>query len=270
MEPGAPLAILVAYRNTDALRGALTMLRGELELLVVDNDADDRAKDVVAGAGGTYVTTGSNIGFAAAVNLGLDRRAGRDVLLLNPDARVSPDTIDALHQALRADRSLCAVAPCLVGDDGLQQRVEWPIPSPRGEWVKAFRLQRFFPARETFLVGAVLMLRSEALDEVGGFDERFFMYAEECDWQLRAQRRGWRVRIVEDLVAEHSGGGSSAVESRRQERFHRSAKLFAVKWYGERGWTSMRAASRIGAGVRFVLTLPDGDRRAHYARQLRL
>ena len=48
------------------------------------------------------------------------------------------------------------------------------------ELVKAFRLQRFFPARETFLIGAVLLLRAEALDDVGPFDERFFLYAEEC------------------------------------------------------------------------------------------
>jgi GT2 family glycosyltransferase len=270
MERSAPLVILVAYRNTSALRDALASLRGELDVLVVDNDADEEVRELVTAAGSAYVSPGSNVGFAAAVNIGLEQRVGRDVLLVNPDARVTPEAAAALHIALRDDRSLCAVAPQLVGSDGLTQRVEWPIPSPREEWVKAFRLQRFFPARETFLAGAVLMLRSEALDEVGSFDEQFFLYAEECDWQLRAQRRSWRVRVVEGVVAEHSGGGSSTVESRRQEHFHESAELFAVKWHGRRGWRSMRAASRIGASVRLLLTLSDADRREHYARQVRL
>jgi GT2 family glycosyltransferase len=264
-----PFVILVAYRNTDALRASLQLLGGRLDVLVIDNDAEGSVEALATDCGAAYVSNGANLGFAAAVNIGLERRAGRDVLLLNPDARVEPEVVAALEAALCSDPSLCAVAPRLVGDDGLPQRVLWPIPSPREEWVKAFRLQRFFPARQTFLVGAVLLLRHEALDDVGPFDERFFLYAEECDWQLRALSRGWRTHVVAGVVAQHAGSGSSAVERRREELFHRSAALFAVKWYGEAGWRSMQLAARVGAATRFVLTLPSRKRRSRYLRELR-
>src|SRR5581483_11898593 len=157
---------------------------------------------------------------------------------------------------------LCAVAPRLENDDGTPQRVEWPIPSPAVEWAKAFRLHRFLERRPSFLTGAVLLLRSEAIDDVGPFDERFFLYAEESDWQLRAIRRGWRVRVVHHVSAWHEGAGSSAVETIREGHFYESARLFGLKWYGRRGWASMRLASLLGSLLRLVLTAHIPERRA--------
>jgi GT2 family glycosyltransferase len=263
------LAILVAYENTDELSGALESLDGWCDALVIDNGVDDRARAVANAHGAEYLTPGRNIGFAAAANIGLRRRDGRHVLLLNPDARVTGDALVVLGQALADDGTLCAAAPRLRGMAGDDQKVAWPVPSPREEWVKAFCLQRFSPPAMTFLIGAVLLLRDEAIRDVGLFDERFFLYAEECDWQLRAQRRGWKVRLVEEAVARHRGGGSSNVESRRKRLFHESAELFAVKWYGERGWANMRTASRIGSALRVIATIPSRERRTRYLRQLR-
>ena len=112
------------------------------------------------------------------------------------------------------------------------------------------------------------MLRAEALDDVGLFDERFFLYAEECDWQLRALRRGWRIKLVDGLQAAHSGGGSSDDEAVRDGYFHESAALFGLKWYGRRGWAIMRAASVFGTVLRLAVSVPVRSRRNHYARQL--
>jgi GT2 family glycosyltransferase len=114
-----------------------------------------------------------------------------------------------------------------------------------------------------------LLLRAEALNEVGRFDERFFLYAEECDWQLRALRRGWRLRLAADIVAEHAGSGSSAVEAVRDRHARRSADLFARKWYGRRGWVSMQIASLLGTTLRLVFSLHQPTQRARYARELR-
>jgi GT2 family glycosyltransferase len=264
------LTVVVAYHNTDDLAKALESLGGASDVFVVDNGGDDDVQAVAEANGADYARPPQNIGFAAAVNLGLAARGDRDVLLLNPDARVSPATVNVLERELRAEPRLCAVAPRLEGEDGAPERVAWPVPSPREEWVKAFRLQRLLPPARTFLIGAALLLRNEAIEDVGLFDERFFLYAEECDWQFRAQKRGWSVRVVEGAVAVHQGGGSSEHEARRQHQFHKAAELFALKWYGRKGWASMRVASQLGAAVRLAATLPNPRRRARYARQLRL
>jgi GT2 family glycosyltransferase len=263
-----PLVIIVAFRNTDSLGDALCGLGPGSRVIVVDNGDEGEVRRLAERHGAEYMTPGRNIGFAAAVNLGMSRRDRENVLLLNPDARVSHETVKALVTALEADRTVCAVAPAIVGDDGLPQRVEWPIPSPRVELAKALRLERLLPPRETFLIGAVLLLRAEALDDVGPFDERFFLYAEECDWQLRALRRGWRVKVVHGVQAGHAGGGSSADARLRDVHFYRSAALFGLKWYGRRGWALMRIASAGGAALRLIVSLPVASRRRHYAREL--
>lgn len=260
--------ILVAFNNTESLGEALRGLGSGRRVLVIDNGVDEDVRRLAERHCAEYMTPGRNAGFAAAVNLGLSRREGQHVLLLNPDAIVSPATVDRLVEALKSDRTVCAVAPCLVDAEGHPQRVEWPVPSPRVEVAKALRLQRLSRPRETFLIGAVLLLRSEALDDVGPFDERFFLYAEECDWQLRALRRGWQVRVVDGLQATHAGGGSSADMVVREGLFHESAALFGRKWYGRQGWALMRAAAALGAALRLVVSLPDGSRRRRYAREL--
>jgi GT2 family glycosyltransferase len=262
------LVILVAFGNTESLEEALRVLGLGRCVVVVDNGAEDDVRRIAERHGAEYLTPGRNAGFAAAVNLGLSRREGQHVLLLNPDARVSRKTVEGLVEALESDRRICAVAPSLVDAEGHPQRVEWPVPSPRVELAKALRLQRFLRPRETFLIGAVLLLRAEALDDVGSLDERFFLYAEECDWQLRALRRGWRVSVVDDLQATHAGGGSSADSEVRDGFFYESASLFGRKWYGRRGWALMRAAAALGAALRLVVSLPDASRRKRYAREL--
>jgi GT2 family glycosyltransferase len=116
----------------------------------------------------------------------------------------------------------------------------------------------------------VLLLRSEAIDDVGLFDERFFLYAEECDWQLRAAKRGWLLTVADHQSAEHSGGGSSEINSSREAHFYRSATLFALKWYGRRGWASMRLAALVGNVLRLGVNIFRPEKRSHYARMLRL
>jgi len=226
-------------------------------------------RQIVHDYGGRYLAPGRNVGFAAGVNLALTECKGHDVLLLNPDVRVSPDLTRALATVLHEDPRIAAVAPRVTYPDGAPQRVIWPVPSPREAWIDALKLRRAFPPRRVFLIGAVLLLRAEALTDVGRFDERFFLYAEESDWQLRALRLGWRLKVAEEVVAVHAGSGSSEVEDMRERHARKSAELFARKWYGHRGWASMQAASLLGTTLRLAFSLHRPSQRARYARELR-
>ena len=257
-EAADPLVVVVAYHGADDLRRALAPLRG-LDVLVVDNSSSADVAAAAEHAGAAYLDAGANLGFARAVNLGLDRAAGRDVVLVNPDAVVGAATVRALAAALHASGTrTAAAAPRLTGSDGQPQRVRWPFPSSRGAWLQAVGAGRMIPAEPSFLVGAVLALNNRALAEIGPFDPRYFLYAEETDWQRRAVGAGWSLVLADELHATHVGGGTSRDEARREVHFHAGSERYVRTWWGTWGWTAYRAAFLLGAAVRGA-ALP-GDR----------
>jgi GT2 family glycosyltransferase len=254
------LVVVVAYHSDGHLGAALAYLDGGLEVVVVDNDASPATARLASASGARYVPTPRNLGFAAAVNVGLREAwdGTRDVLLLNPDARVRGHDVLALQQAMRAHPRLAAVGPRLTDDQGRNQPADWPLPSPGQVWFDALTLSRFWRGPR-FVAGAVLLLRAEALAHVGDFDERYFLYAEEADWQLRAQRLGWKVRVIGPVTATHVGGASSNDPATRERQFYTSGAAFADRWYGRPGALVMRLGSVVAAGRRAVLG-PSGSR----------
>ena len=253
---------MIAYGAPSALAEALAPLSGELPLIVVDNSSDVAVREVAHRAGAEYIDPGTNLGFARGVNLGLNRvDPAHDVLLLNPDAVLQPSGLRELHQALHADERIAAVAPALAGPAGAQ-RLMWPFPSPARAWVEALGGGALLAGRREFLVGAVLLLKRRALEAIGDFDGRFFLYAEEADWQLRATRQGWVVCEVPSVTAMHVGGGTSSDEGRRESLFHAGQETYVRKWFGGLGWQSYRLAVLVGATARSVAPGADTRRRA--------
>ncbi|MDE3206511.1 MAG: glycosyltransferase family 2 protein [Acidobacteriota bacterium] len=252
-------AVVVAYGDPAPLVACLGALPPGLPVIVVDNSSSAETRQVVEEWGARYVDAGRNVGFAAGVNLGLRAldQPG-DILLLNPDAVIDGAAVDRLRDRLAADARLACVAPAQVDDDGRPARVAWPFPSPLGTWLEAGGLGRF-RKRPDFLIGSILLIRAEALSDVGPFDERFFLYSEETDWQMRARRRGWKVELVDDVVARHSGAGTGGDPWIRQVRFYASEEMLIRKHYGAAGWRLHRVGATSGALIRGILL--SGDRR---------
>ncbi|WP_426326159.1 glycosyltransferase [Microbacterium sp. E-13] len=249
--------VVVAYGSPDLLRRALEPVRA-LPVTVVDNSSLPEIAALCDELGVRYLDPGRNGGFAAGVNVALRDRLvpGADVLLLNPDAVISADACAALHEALRADPALASVGPAQSDGRGHRARVEWPFPSPRKAWLEAVGLGRLqWGAR--YVIGSVLLLRAEALDQVGEFDERFFLYAEETDWAYRAHLLGWRHREIPSVNALHAGGGTSTDSRRREAHFFASQERYYRKHFGTVGWQSVRAAVFLGAAARSVLLRDD-------------
>jgi GT2 family glycosyltransferase len=189
------------------------------------------------------------------------------VLLLNPDAAITPADIDALERAMRASDDLASVGPVQVDDDGEPSRVDWWLPSPAGTWLEALGLARL-RRDPSYVIGSVLLLRAEALAQVGGFDERFFLYAEEADWAYRAHRLGWRHAAVPEARAVHVGAGTGGDPRRREAHFHASQERYLRKHYGALGWQWARLGQWVGASMR-AIALP-GDRGAAARRRAAL
>lgn len=254
--------VIVAYGDPGLLVDCLRHLGNQIDTAVlIDNSANPAVKHIAETSGYRYLDPGGNVGYAAGVNKGLAEIADgcRDILLLNPDAKISGTDVRKLQRCLRApgNERVACVSPRIANDGGKPVRVRWPYPSPLQAWLDAVGLGRF-PRRSGFLIGPVLLLRAEALEAVGQFDESFFLYAEEADWQRRAARLGWKNRLCADISACHTGGGTSNDSAIREALFHESVERYVRKWWGRGGWAVFRIGVMVGALLRTV----TGPRRA--------
>ena len=262
--PGRIEVLIVAFGAPELLDGCLEALGGRLPVVVVDNSSDETVHEVARRHGATYHDPGTNLGFAGGVNVGMAHRLHpeSDLLLLNPDAEITPEEIDGLEACLYASPRLACVAPAQTDPrDHRPARVAWPFPTPLGAWAEAAGLGRLRRGHR-FMIGSVLLMNAAALAEVGQFDERFFLYAEETDWQYRASLLGWKSGLCPDVVATHVGAGTGGDTAERDIRFHASTERYMKKHYGASGWRIFRSGVAAGALVRALFL---GGRRGRAA-----
>jgi GT2 family glycosyltransferase len=256
--------LVVAYGDPDTLARCLRALEHRYPITVVDNSSSTHTRALAAEAGAVYLDSGENLGFAAAVNLGL---AGldlstHDVLLLNPDAVIEPEAIELLVRELSASAELCCVAAAQRQPGSpIASQVCWPFPTPLAAWRQALGLSRF-DEHWDFVIASVLLVRGTALVVLGGFDEGFFLYAEETDWERRATRAGWRIGFSPDAEALHEGAATDEDNHRRLVRVHAGLERYIRKWHGAWGWRSYQVAATLTAGRRALSA--KGDRRARF------
>ncbi len=217
-----------------------------------------------------------NVGYGAACNAGAERAAGEFVLLLNPDAWPTAGGIERLAACAHRESRLGAVGPALHTPDGElhESLVGFPtrwwlgrpaITSRRGRRPLRRLGRRQRPSGRRFLVGAALLLRREAFDDVGGFDPRFFMYFEEVDLCWRLQEAGWRVALCPEAEFVHVGGTSTTANwpamYREQLRGH---LRFLAKHHRATDAEFARKLLGVAVGVRALLAR-DADREAFRA-----
>ncbi|MEM7167426.1 MAG: glycosyltransferase family 2 protein [Planctomycetota bacterium] len=170
----------------------------------------------------------ANTGFAAGANRLAQEAAARgcDFLwLLNNDVRVSPTTAGQLVEALSADANVALVGPRILHPDGTVWhdggRLHWPggrVESPgHGAPPDAAGV----PFDVDFVCGCAPMIRLDAWQSVGGFDERYFLYYEDVDVSLRLQAAGWRVLHAPAAVVEHAGSKAVAAHGPALARYYR-------------------------------------------------
>ena len=163
-----------------------------------------------------------NLGYGTSVNYGVELLPGGDVLAINPDAHLAAGALRHLCAVLNDDPSVGAVVPRLVNEDGSLQRSAYRFPTlPRmvGRSIFLHHLpgaRRWFSdlasidyTRRTYVdwaAGAVLLIRREAWDAVGGFDPAYFFFVEEIDLQRRLRETGWQIALEPAAIATHHGG----------------------------------------------------------------
>lgn len=266
-------AVVVSYNTRKLLERCLLDLRSQagvedLQIVVVDNASEDGSAEMVRERfqDVELIRLDENAGFARANNVAFARCAGDYVLLLNSDAFLAPGALAGLLAAARRHPRAGAVGPRLLNPDGSMQRSAWPFPSPGRLLLEALMLHRplrrlglledlrTWPHDEErwvdFLIGACLLLRADTLAEVGGFDERFWLYGEEADMQRRLARRGWEVLFTPAATATHVGAASSTLSGTRLRHFYRGQKRFLIKHGGPLAWPLARVALLLGSLLR--------------------
>ncbi|MDI6774387.1 MAG: glycosyltransferase family 2 protein [Verrucomicrobiota bacterium] len=231
---------------------------------VVDNASTDGSADNlrVPGLPVEVIRNLENRGFAAACNQGAAGSLADYLLFLGPDMRLSADSlskpISFLEEAENRRVGICGIQ--LLDEQGRVARSCACFPTPRACLARILGLDQAAPRRflgylmtdwdhaesrpVDHVIGAFFLVRRSVFEELGGFDERFFVYLEDLDFSLRAGRAGWGSYYLADAQAFHKGGGASGqVPARRIFYSLRSRLLYAFKHFGGGAAAGLLAAT---------------------------
>jgi len=258
--------VIVNYNVCELLRSCLSSVyssQGEItfEVCVVDNNSEDDSLNMVREEfpQAKIIANRENVGYPTANNLGLEllgvttaniEQRPRYCLLLNPDTEVPSNAFEFLVDYLDANPEVAIVGPRLMMLDGqLDLACRRAFPSPEVSAYRMLGLSRLFPSSPRFarynmtflpedqiaevdsVVGAFMMVRVEAVNQVGLMDERFWMYGEDLDWAKRMKDVGWKVVYNPDITVLHVKRASSRYSRRAQVEFYRAMLIFYYKHY---------------------------------------
>ncbi len=239
--------VVVAYNARTVIERCLDSLHddavaGRIKTVVVDNDSTDGTPELVKSRYPwvELVPAGENGGFGAGNNIGSRHAEGRWLFFLNPDAAVIGDCIPVLERFISGHPDAGCVAPAVTGADGGAVLSHFPFTGLATSIWGAVGLNRVLPFNRTDgrfeirrraptgtvevdrVLGAAMMVPRRVFEQVGGFDERFFLYSEEEDLCLRIRCRGWKVFYFPAARVVHIGSGTT--------RNMRPLAVAAVNW----------------------------------------
>jgi GT2 family glycosyltransferase len=271
--------IIVNWNTRDLLSRCLKTVCSNLgkldaEILVIDNASSDGSIEMVKQEFPQVrlIQNEENVGFARANNAGINESRGRYYLLLNTDTFVHPGALTTLVRFMDENKDAGAGGCRLYYDDGSLQRSCTSFPTILTELWQALWLDRLFPESRIFgkywmtywdyndarevdsVIGACMILRREAINEVGLLDDSYFMYSEEVDLCYRLKQSGWKVRFTPKATATHIWGGTSKriQEEKTFLRLYQSRMLFFRKHYGRAVALLFKSVLTVGSLMRVI------------------
>jgi N-acetylglucosaminyl-diphospho-decaprenol L-rhamnosyltransferase len=260
--------VIVSYGSAETIRACVEPLAGVegITVRLVDNASPDDAVERVADLPVDIIRAGRNGGFSFGCNVGARAGDAEYLLFLNPDAIMAPADVSALVAVLDGDSGAGVVGPRILGGEGellLSQRHEPRLASTLAQalflhriWARASWADEQIrdpeaydvPGQPGWLSGACLLMRRSAFEQIGGFDEGFFLYCEDTDICVRLRAAGWGVRYEPSATARHQEGSSApraalaAIHARSRIRYARlhSARPAAI---AERGIVALWAVT---------------------------
>ena len=276
--PGTAI-VTVSYGSGPVLTPFLASVAGAssspVTTVVADNKAgaEGNVEQLAASAGVGYVPMPGNPGYGAAINGAVASLPDSVewVLVSNPDVVLAPGCIDILLETARSDDRIGSVGPRVLGSEGEVYPSARAVPSLRtgvghalfvnlwteNPWTRAYRrdAESTVVRRDAgWLSGACLLVRRAAFNELGGFDDGYFMYFEDVDLGYRLGKAGYRNVYEPSASVTHTGAHSTTSDSERMIRtHHESARRFLSKKYAGAILWPIRASLRLGLWARSTL-----------------
>jgi len=270
--------VTVSFRSRDAVLELLASIPKSatcpVEVVVVDNvpGGDAELASSLNGTGARIVSRPDNPGYGGGVNAGV-AALGTDtnwVFVVNPDVTLDVGSLDELLRVGSADPTIGSLGPLIRDSHGEIYPSARAIPSlrlgvghallgdlaPTNPWTRRYhQFSDYDTQRDAgWLSGACVLIRREAFDSIGGFDDDFFMYFEDVDLGYRLAHNGWRNVFVPSATVEHEGGHSTRNHSTAMiEAHHVSARRWIGKRYSGLVWLPVRLVVVAGLRVRQVL-----------------
>jgi len=271
--------IIVNYNAGPLLRGCVDSLLDcplAIEIIVVDNASHDGSLDGLPDSPHIRVIRNpTNVGFAAACNIGLQASSAPFLLFLNPDCFFLPGAIATLLSGLQSGERVGMVGGLLVNEDGSEQGGgRRAVPTPWRSFVRAFGLHRFAdrwpklfydfhlhkqplpdePIEVEAISGACMLVKREVVVDVGQWDESYFLHCEDLDWCMRFRQKNWKILFVPDARISHALGACS--QSRRvfvEWHKHKGMLLFYRKFFVHQYPGGLMWLVTLGVWLRFGL-----------------
>lgn len=274
--------IIINYKTPELTLGAIESVYQSItdfwyEIILVDNHSCDGIIERVTGRYPHFriIANEVNVGFSKANNQAIRIASGRYILLLNSDTVIQPDTLETMISFMDAHPKVGASGCKVILPDGkLDKACRRGFPTPSASFYYAFGFSKLFPNVPRFnqyqlgyldpddsypvdcLVGAFMLVRKEAIDQVGLLDEEFFMYGEDIDWCYRIKQGGWEIYYYPKTTITHYKGASS----RRKPfkivyEFHRAMWLFHRKHYQKKYLPWVNGLVYFGIVVKFLAAL---------------
>lgn len=247
--------IIVNYNTKDLLAGCIRSINenpptGNYEILVADNGSTDGSEACASLPNVTYIPMDGNVGFSKANNRALAQAKGEYILFLNPDTVVLKNTLDICLESF-SERVGCVGCRVLLEDGTLDLACRRGFPTLKNALFKFTGLDKLFKNRFfsgynllympedavypiDCIVGAFMMLPKKLLDEIGAFDEQFFMYGEDVDLCLRVHLAGYTTLYNGSCSILHKKRASSKKSKAAQNAFYESMWLYYQKHFASR------------------------------------
>jgi len=242
---------LVNWNNKDYLQRCLESIEAAqlpftYEIVVADNGSTDGSQAMLADRFPyvKLIQNKGNVGVARGNNQCIQNSSGRHIYVLNNDTVVNRPSIEAMIIFLDEHPEAGAAGGNLLNPDGSFQSSFCNFPTLREEFLivshVGIRLNPYFPSyngpypsiREVdWISSASIVVRRQAIEEVGLVDEEYFIYSDETDWQYRLRQAGWKVYYLPQVTTVHYGGGSFQPGGQRYTLVYRGRMLFARKHY---------------------------------------
>jgi N-acetylglucosaminyl-diphospho-decaprenol L-rhamnosyltransferase len=293
MESAALDVVIVAYRSRELLRRCLDSLRAHppgcpMKLIVVDNDSRDGTAGMVASEYPEVdlVASATNLGFAAATNLGATRGQAPYLLALNPDTAVTEGALDTVIAVLDKRPEVGIAGPRLQRPDGsLDHASKRSFPTPLSALghftgvgrrpgatgkLAAYRAPDVESGPVDAVNGAFMLIRRSAFEQAGGFDEGYWMYMEDLDLSYALAREGWTSWYEPAATVLHVKGGTTGGERSVELNwaFHRGMFRFYRKHYAQSRSRAVNAVVYAGIAMKFVSAVVQAFLRRSRARLL--